>query len=221
MRRPRRLAAVAKTRRRPPRPAIADDAAQARRRPARPAAPGQHEPGGHYDDKELTEHAKALVSSSPIKLPKLHSKADYKSWRSEEEAEGLRRAKYHEWFEALKNKAFSALALSLSFDLQTTFKIDDIRDNTDAAALLFTRITQHFKAGDGISPDYLLQEFVARRLKSGETVTVYVDNVARKCIKGWRVNSAMTAGASLWRMQCSAGVQLNTYMARPGSHHRP
>ncbi|KAE8893643.1 hypothetical protein PF002_g886 [Phytophthora fragariae] len=50
----------------------------------------------------------------------------------------------------------------------------------DAATLLFTRITQHFKAGDGINPDYLLQEFVARRLKSGETVTAYVDNVARK-----------------------------------------
>ncbi|KAE9260250.1 hypothetical protein PF001_g32771 [Phytophthora fragariae] len=58
-----------------------------------------------------------------------------------DEAEGLRRAKYHEWFEARKNKTFSALALSLSVDLRTTFKIDDIRDNMDAAALLFTRIT--------------------------------------------------------------------------------
>ncbi|KAE8900495.1 hypothetical protein PF003_g15351 [Phytophthora fragariae] len=115
-------------------------------------------PGGRYDDKEL---AKALVSSPPIKLPNLHSKADYKSWRSEvplhidtrmlgavtygteryDEAEGLRRAKYHEWFGARKNKAFSALALSV--DLRTTFKIDDIRDNMDAAVLLFTRITQH------------------------------------------------------------------------------
>ncbi|KAE8963347.1 hypothetical protein PR002_g29313 [Phytophthora rubi] len=118
-------------------------------------------PGGRYDDKELAEHTKALVSSPLIKLPNLHSKADYKSWRSEvplhfdtrmlgavtygteryDEAEGLRRAKYHEWFGARKNKAFSALALSV--DLRTTFKIDDIRDNMDAAVLLFTRITQH------------------------------------------------------------------------------
>ncbi|KAE8975266.1 hypothetical protein PR002_g25641 [Phytophthora rubi] len=157
-------------------------------------------PGGRYDDKELAQHTKALVSSPPIKLPKLQSKSDYKSWRSEvplhfdtrmlgaitygteryDEAEGLRRAKYHEWFEARKNKVFSALALLLSVDLRTTFKIDDIRDNMDAAALLFTRITQHFEAGDGIYPDYLLQELVTRRLKSGETVTAYVDDVARK-----------------------------------------
>ncbi|KAE8951343.1 hypothetical protein PR001_g33765, partial [Phytophthora rubi] len=34
-------------------------------------------------------------------------------------------------------------ALALSVDLRTTFKIDDIRDNMDAAVLLFTRITQH------------------------------------------------------------------------------
>ncbi|KAE8885252.1 hypothetical protein PF010_g10079 [Phytophthora fragariae] len=58
-----------------------------------------------------------------------------------DEAEGLRRAKYHEWFGARKNKVFSTLALSV--DLRTTFKIDDIRDNMDAAVLLFTCITQH------------------------------------------------------------------------------
>ncbi|KAE8888302.1 hypothetical protein PF005_g6558 [Phytophthora fragariae] len=70
-------------------------------------------PGGRYDDKGLAEHTKALVSSPSIKLPKLHSKSDYKSWRSEvplhfetrmlgaitygtaryDEVEGLRRVK--------------------------------------------------------------------------------------------------------------------------------
>ncbi|KAE9279463.1 hypothetical protein PR003_g28228 [Phytophthora rubi] len=124
-------------------------------------------PGGRYDDKELAEHTKALVSSPPIELPNLYSKADYKSWRSEvplhfdtrmlgavtygteryDEAEGLRRAKYHEWFSARKNKAFSALALSV--DLRTTFKIDDIRDNMDAAVLLFTRLAREH--GDWIN----------------------------------------------------------------------
>ncbi|KAE9249327.1 hypothetical protein PF004_g3455 [Phytophthora fragariae] len=168
--------------------------------------------GGRYDDKELAQHTKALVSSPPIKLPKLQSKSDYKSWRSEvplyfdtrvlgaitygteryDEAEVLRRAKYHEWFEARKNKAFSALALSLSVDLRTTFKIDDIRDNMDAAALLFTRITQPLEAGDGINPDYLLQELVTRRLKSGETVTAYVDDVARKVTLLHQANGEFT-----------------------------
>jgi hypothetical protein len=115
-------------------------------------------PGGRYDNKELAEHTKSLVSSPPIKLPRLHTKADYKSWRSEvplhfdmrmlgditygaeryDNDEGQRRPKYHE---LRKNKAFSALALSLSVDLRTTFKIDDIRDNMDADALLFERIT--------------------------------------------------------------------------------
>ncbi|KAE9324129.1 hypothetical protein PF001_g3586 [Phytophthora fragariae] len=168
--------------------------------------------GGRYDDKELAQPTKALVSSPPIKLPKLQSKSDYKSWRSEvplyfdtrvlgaitygteryDEAEVLRRAKYHEWFEARKNKAFSALALSLSVDLRTTFKIDDIRDNMDAAALLFTRITQPLEAGDGINPDYLLQELVTRRLKSGETVTAYVDDVARKVTLLHQANGEFT-----------------------------
>ncbi|GMF22806.1 unnamed protein product [Phytophthora fragariaefolia] len=161
---------------------------------------GSMNAGSRYDDKDLAEHSKALMSSPPIKLPKLHSKRDYKSSRSEvplhfdtrmlgavtygteryDSTEGLSRAKYHEWFEARKNKAFSALALSLSEDLRTAFKIDDIRDNMEAAAMLFERITQHFEAGDGINPDYLLQALVTRRLKSGETVTAYVDDVAHK-----------------------------------------
>ncbi|GMF19258.1 unnamed protein product [Phytophthora fragariaefolia] len=173
---------------------------------------GSMNAGSRYDDKELAGHTKALVSSPPIKLPKQHSKGDYKSWRSEvplhfdtrmlgaitygteryDSTEGLSRAKYHEWFEARKNKAFSALALSLSVDLRTTFKIDDISDNMDAAAMLFERVKQHFEAGDGINSDYLLQELVTRRLMSGETVTAYVDDVAHKVTLLHQANGEFT-----------------------------
>ncbi|KAE9169433.1 hypothetical protein PF005_g27977 [Phytophthora fragariae] len=62
----------------------------------------------------------------------------------------------------------------------------------DAAALLFTRITQPLEAGDGINPDYLLQELVTRRLKSGETVTAYVDDVARKVTLLHQANGEFT-----------------------------
>ncbi|GMF49056.1 unnamed protein product [Phytophthora fragariaefolia] len=106
--------------------------------------------------------------------------------------EGLRRAKYHEWFEARKNKAFSALALSLSVDLRTTFKIDDIRDNMDAAAMLLSASCSNFEADDGINPDYLLQELVTRWLKAGETVTAYVDDVARKVALLHQANGEFT-----------------------------
>ncbi|KAE9296277.1 hypothetical protein PR003_g23797 [Phytophthora rubi] len=167
-------------------------------------------PGGRYDDKELAENTKALVSSPPIKLPKLHSKSDYKSWRSEvplhfdtrmldaitygteryDESEGLRRAKYYELFSARKNNAFSAVALSLSVDLRTTFKIDDIRDNIDAAALLLRSTLRSATAS--ILTDYLLQELVTRRLKSGETVTAYVDDVARKVTLLHQANKEFT-----------------------------
>ncbi|OWZ14147.1 hypothetical protein PHMEG_00012418 [Phytophthora megakarya] len=72
---------------------------------------------------------------------------------------------YKKWYEMRKNKAFSALALSLSVYLRTTFKIDDIREHMDAAAMLYTRITQPFEAGDGINPDYLLQDLVTSKLQ--------------------------------------------------------
>ncbi|GMF44393.1 unnamed protein product [Phytophthora fragariaefolia] len=173
---------------------------------------GNMNAGSRYDDKELAGHTKALVNSPPIKLPKLHSKGGYKSWRSEvplhfdtrmlgaitygteryDSAAGLSRVKYHDWFEARMNKAFSAVALSLSVDLRTTFKIDDIRDNMDAAAMLFECITQHYEAGDGINPDYLLQELATRKHKSGETATAYVDDVARKVTLLHQANGEFT-----------------------------
>ncbi|OWY96818.1 hypothetical protein PHMEG_00032816 [Phytophthora megakarya] len=155
---------------------------------------------GRYSNTELIDYTKVLINSQPIKLPKLHIKGDYKAWRSEvplhfetrmlgdityggeryDEVEELRRVKYKEWFEVRKNKAFSALALSLSVDLRTTFKIDDIRDSIDATALLYSRITQHFEAANGINPDYLLQELVTRKLQPNESVTAYVEDIARK-----------------------------------------
>ncbi|OWY92116.1 hypothetical protein PHMEG_00039011, partial [Phytophthora megakarya] len=98
---------------------------------------------GRYSNTERIDYTKVLINSQPIKLPKLHTMGDYKAWRSEvplhfetrmlgdityggeryDEVEELRRVKYKEWFEVRKNKAFSALALSLSVDLRTTFKI--------------------------------------------------------------------------------------------------
>ncbi|OWY94160.1 hypothetical protein PHMEG_00036188 [Phytophthora megakarya] len=87
---------------------------------------------------------------------------------------------YKKWYEMRKNKAFSALALSLSVDLRTMFKIDDIREHMDAAAMLYARITQHFEAGDGINPDYLLQDLVTRKLQPNDSVTTYVEDIARK-----------------------------------------
>ncbi|OWY96516.1 hypothetical protein PHMEG_00033198 [Phytophthora megakarya] len=145
---------------------------------------------GRYSNTELIDYTKVLINSQPIKLPKLHIKGDYKACHYAyagdiiyggeryDEVEGLRRVKYKEWFEARKNKPFSALALSLSVDLRTTFKIDDIRDSMNAAALLYSRITQHFEAADGINPDYLLQELVTRKLQPNESVTAYVEDIA-------------------------------------------
>ncbi|OWY96969.1 LOW QUALITY PROTEIN: hypothetical protein PHMEG_00032620 [Phytophthora megakarya] len=122
----------------------------------------------------------------PVRLSKLHTKGDYKAWRNAlhfdsrmlgdttycperyDEQEGLRRAKYKGWYEAQKNTVFSALAVSLSADLRTAFKIDEIRDNINAAWMLYERITQHFEAGDGINPDYLLQELVNRKFQPNE-----------------------------------------------------
>jgi len=115
-------------------------------------------PGGRYDNRELADYTKSLRNSAPIQLPRLHSKSDYKAWKSEvplhfeprtlgdityggeryDVEEGLRRQKYTEWYTARKDKAFSALALSLSVDLRATFKIDELRDDMEAASVLWT-----------------------------------------------------------------------------------
>ncbi|KAE9224672.1 hypothetical protein PF005_g5816 [Phytophthora fragariae] len=157
-------------------------------------------PSGRYVDEELAEATRALRNSPVIKLPKPQSKADYKAWKSEvplhfetctlgditygteryDENEGLRRPKYAEWFRMRKNKAFSALALSLSVDLRSTFRVDELRDNMKAASALYNQIVQHLEAGDGINPDYLLQDLVTRKLRQGESVSAYVDDVGRK-----------------------------------------
>ncbi|KAG2769830.1 hypothetical protein PC116_g16830 [Phytophthora cactorum] len=111
---------------------------------SRPSMLDNQNPGGRYDDKELAEHTKSLRNTADIKLPSLSKKEDYKVWFSEvplhfesrllgkitygaerfDSVEGCQRPKYAEWYKARKVKAFSALALSLSVDLRTTFKID-------------------------------------------------------------------------------------------------
>ncbi|OWZ04594.1 hypothetical protein PHMEG_00023476 [Phytophthora megakarya] len=140
-----------------------------------------------YNNDELIACTKVIINSL-VKLPKHHTKGDYKAWCSEvplhfdsrmlsditygpernDEQEGLRRAK----------KTFSALVLSLSVDLRTASKIDEIRDNMNAAWMLYERTTQHFKAGDGITPDYLLQKLVTRKLQPNKAVNNYVDDIA-------------------------------------------
>ncbi|OWY95543.1 hypothetical protein PHMEG_00034428 [Phytophthora megakarya] len=138
-------------------------------------------PGGRYDNAELSSYTKVLINSPSIKLPKLQARVTTRPGKSEvplhfeqhmladitygveryDEAEGLR-------------------PLSLSVDLRTTFKIDDIRKHMDAAAMLIARITQRFEAGDGVNPDYLLQDLVTRKLQPNESVTTYVEDIARK-----------------------------------------
>ncbi|KAE9015858.1 hypothetical protein PF011_g7419 [Phytophthora fragariae] len=160
-------------------------------------------PGGRYDDRELAEYTKALRNSAPITLPKLHSKGDYKAWKSEvplhfeprslgdityggeryDEDLGLRRQKYAEWYSARKTKAFSALALSLSVDLRSTFKVDELRDDMEAASVLWEAITKHFEAGDGINPDYLLRELMMRMLQPNEKVDAYAEDIELKVTK--------------------------------------
>ncbi|KAE8998354.1 hypothetical protein PF011_g15091 [Phytophthora fragariae] len=151
---------------------------------------GRYAGGGDESSAELARH----------QVAKLQSKADYKAWKSEvplhfetctlgditygteryDEGEGLRRPKYAEWFRMQKNKAFSALALSLSVNLRSTFRMDELRDKMKAASALYNQIVQHFEAGDGINPDYLLQDLVTRKLRPGESVSAYVDDVGRK-----------------------------------------
>ncbi|OWZ05236.1 hypothetical protein PHMEG_00022711 [Phytophthora megakarya] len=147
-----------------------------------------------YNNDELIAYTKV-----PVRLPKLHTKGDYKAWRSEmtlhfdsrmlgditycperyDEQEGLRRAKYKGRYEAQKNTVVSALTVSLSVDLRTAFKIDEIRDNINVASMLYERITQHFEAGDGINPDYLLQELVNRNFSLTRRIGKFQD-LARK-----------------------------------------
>ncbi|KAE9315600.1 hypothetical protein PR003_g18944 [Phytophthora rubi] len=114
-------------------------------------------PGRRYNDRELAEYMKALRNSAPITLPKLHSKGNYKAWKSE-------------WYPARKTKAFSVLALSLSVDLRSTFKIDELRDDMEAASVLWQAITKYFEAGYGINPDYLLRDLLMRVLQPNERV---------------------------------------------------
>jgi hypothetical protein len=63
---------------------------------------------------------------------------------------GLLRQKYTQCYTARKDMAFLALALLLSVDLRTTFKINELSDNMEATSALWTFITKHFEAGDGI-----------------------------------------------------------------------
>ncbi|ETM34569.1 hypothetical protein L914_18369 [Phytophthora nicotianae] len=160
-------------------------------------------PGGRYDDKELVEYTKALRISPAIQLPKLHTKEDYKVWKSEVPLHfeprtlgdityggkrydvdfGLRRVKYTEWYRARKNKAFSALALSLSVDLRSTFKVDEIREEMEAASILWSFITKHFEAGDGINPDYLLRDLMMRLMQPNDSVTKYAEDIELKVTK--------------------------------------
>ncbi|OWY91616.1 hypothetical protein PHMEG_00039725, partial [Phytophthora megakarya] len=121
-------------------------------------------PGGRYDNAELSSYTKVLINSPSIKLPKLQSKGDYKAWKSE--------VPLHFDLEILRT--------AWSDTTSTTFKIDYIREHMDAAAMLYARITQHFEAGDGINPDYLLQNLVTRKLQPNESVTTYVEDIARK-----------------------------------------
>ncbi|OWZ01862.1 hypothetical protein PHMEG_00026680 [Phytophthora megakarya] len=146
-------------------------------------------PGGRYDNAELSGFTKVLINSPSIKLPKLQSKGMEKRCAAAchftydverfDDAEGLRRMQYKKWYEMRKNKALSALALSLSADLRTTFKIDDIREHMDAAAMLYARITQHFEAGD---------DLVTRKQQPNESVTTYVEDIARKMTQLHQVN---------------------------------
>ncbi|KAG3187916.1 hypothetical protein PC128_g12411 [Phytophthora cactorum] len=127
-------------------------------------------PGGRYDDKELAEHTKSLRNTADIKLPTLSKKEDYQAWFSEAPfTSGA--ACWARSRTARKVKAFSALALSLSVDLRTTFKIDSIRDKMEAPPLLSQRITEHFEAGDGVNPNYLRRELMNQQLQSKEAVT--------------------------------------------------
>ncbi|KAE9241848.1 hypothetical protein PF004_g6873 [Phytophthora fragariae] len=135
-------------------------------------------PSGRYDDRELAEYTKALRNLAPITPPKLHSKGE----RYDADL-GLRRQKYAEGYSARKTNAFSALALSLSVDLRSTFKVDELRDDMEAASVLCQAITKHFEAGDGINPDYLQRELMMRMLQPNEKVDAYAVDIELKVTK--------------------------------------
>ncbi|OWY95253.1 hypothetical protein PHMEG_00034790 [Phytophthora megakarya] len=138
-------------------------------------------PGGRYDNAELSSYTKVLINSPSIKLPKLQSKGDYKAWKSEMPLHFEQHLRGDITYGVERyDEAEELRPLSLSVDLRTTFKIDDIREHMYAAAMLYARITQHFEAGDGINPDYLLQDLVTRKLQPNESVTTYVEDIARK-----------------------------------------
>ncbi|KAE9001044.1 hypothetical protein PF004_g16803 [Phytophthora fragariae] len=143
-------------------------------------------PGGRYDNRELAEYTKVLRNSAPIQLPQLYSKSDYKAWKSEVplhfEPRGLGDITYGgKRYDV--DKAFSALALSLSVDLSATFRIDELRDNMEAASVLWSFITKHFEAGDGINPDYLMRDLMMRMMQTNEKVDAYADDIEKKATK--------------------------------------
>ncbi|KAE9010707.1 hypothetical protein PR001_g16098 [Phytophthora rubi] len=141
-------------------------------------------PSGRYDDRELAEYTKALRNLAPITLPKLHSKGDYKAWKSEIPLHfDLAHLETLHGYSARKTKAFSALALSLSVDLRSTFKVDELRDDMEAASVLCQAITKHFEAGDGINPDYLQRELMMRMLQPNEKVDAYAVDIELKVTK--------------------------------------
>ncbi|KAG3066608.1 hypothetical protein PI125_g23829 [Phytophthora idaei] len=170
---------------------------RARNLPVRNQPPPPNNPSdGGYSSGARGAH-KSLRNTADIKLPSLSKKGDYLVWFSEvplhfesrllgeitygaerfDSVEGYQRPKCAEWYKARKVKAFSALALSLSVDLRTTFKIDSIRDQIEAPSLLWQRITEHFEAGDGVNPGYLRREPMNRQLQSKEAVTKYVQDI--------------------------------------------
>ncbi|OWZ07839.1 hypothetical protein PHMEG_00019715 [Phytophthora megakarya] len=118
-----------------------------------------------YNNDELIAYTKVIINSQ-VKLPKLHTKGDYKAWRSE--------VPLHFDSRMLGDITYGPER----YDEQEG--LPEIRDNKNAAAMLYERVTQHFEAGDCINSDYLLQELVTRKLKHNDAVANYVDHIAPK-----------------------------------------
>jgi hypothetical protein len=81
---------------------------------------------------------------------------------------------------------FSALVLSLSSDLRTTFKTTELKDEMEAPSLLLKRIRDHFEAGQGINPVYLKRALLNRVMQPGETVAQYAHDVEQLVRRGTR-----------------------------------
>ncbi|OWZ06307.1 hypothetical protein PHMEG_00021452, partial [Phytophthora megakarya] len=147
-----------------------------------------------YDNEELIAYTKVIINSQ-VKLTKLHTKGDYKAWRSEVPL----------YFDSrmLRDITYGPER----YDEQEG--LHEIRDNMNAAAMLYERITQHFEADDGINPDYLLLELVTRKLQPNEAVTNYVDDIARKVTQLHQANSEFTEWqhASLLLSNCVGKFQ--------------